>query len=111
MAWRQASLALWADKMQLLRAASRARQQEDEEDESSATPTTPDPMSPEPTTRRRRRPATPPLVIPLEGDPVTAGLECLFSVVERAASRTGSALKEEEREEKDAAVEKRLEDL
>jgi hypothetical protein len=43
MAWRQASLALWADKTQLLRAASRARQQEDEEDESSATPATPDP--------------------------------------------------------------------
>jgi hypothetical protein len=111
MAWRQASLALWADKTQLLRAASRAHQQEDEEDESSATPATPDPMTPEPTTRRRRRPAPPAPVIPLEGDPVAAGLERLFSIVESAASRIGSTPKEEEREEKDAAVEKRLEDL
>ncbi|OAF63214.1 hypothetical protein VC83_00618 [Pseudogymnoascus destructans] len=49
-------------------------------------------------------------VIPLEGDPVATGLERLFSIVERAASQIGNP-KEGEREEKDSAVEKRLEDL
>ena len=44
--------------------------------------------------------------MPLEGDPVAAGLKCLFSVIKGAASRIGSTAKEEEREEKDAAVKK-----
>ncbi|ELR07721.1 hypothetical protein VC83_03770 [Pseudogymnoascus destructans] len=57
-----------------------------------------------------KRPTLAP-VIALEGDPIAIGLEHLFSIVKRAASQIGSALKEEEREEKDAAVEKQLKDL
>ncbi|ELR09466.1 hypothetical protein GMDG_00648 [Pseudogymnoascus destructans 20631-21] len=41
---------------------------------------------------------------------LSARLERLFSIVERAASQIGNP-KEGEREEKDSAVEKRLEDL
>ncbi|OAF56523.1 hypothetical protein VC83_07218 [Pseudogymnoascus destructans] len=38
-------------------------------------------------------------------------IDTVTSVVKRAASQIGSALKEEEREEKDAVIKKRLEDL
>ncbi|ELR09944.1 hypothetical protein GMDG_04420 [Pseudogymnoascus destructans 20631-21] len=80
--------------MQLLRAASR-----------------PEPYNYRPynlTTTTTSRPST---SYSLQGDPIAIGLEHLISVVKRAASQIGSALKEEEREEKDAVIKKRLEDL
>ncbi|OBT68867.1 hypothetical protein VE03_02068 [Pseudogymnoascus sp. 23342-1-I1] len=128
-AWRQASLALWADKTQVLRAASRAYQRDEDDDESSAPSETP-PLTAQRRPQRRRRQATstsvsaspsasafsppslrsPSMPLPQE-DPIAIGLGRLVSVVESVASRIGIPQEEENREELDAAVEKRLDDL
>ncbi|OBT43073.1 hypothetical protein VE00_05545 [Pseudogymnoascus sp. WSF 3629] len=124
-AWRQASLALWADKTQVLRAASRAYQRDEDDDESSAPSETP-PLMAQHRPQRRRRQATstspsasafsspslrfPSMPLPQE-DPIAIGLGRLVSVVESVASRIGIPQEEENREELDAAVKKRLDDL
>jgi hypothetical protein len=127
-AWRQSALALWADKTQLLRAASRISQRDDDDDDESSAPSeTPSLTAPHRTQRRRRRQATPSLSpsastlglpslsrpsMPLsDEDPIAIGLGRLVSVVESVASRIGAPREEEKREELDAAVKQRLEDL
>ncbi|OAF63033.2 hypothetical protein VC83_00283 [Pseudogymnoascus destructans] len=123
-AWRQSSLALWTDKTQLLRVASRAFQREEDGEASSPPLTTPDPRTsdsttPPPTThhphvsqRRRRHATSTAPSMPLDvGDPIAIGLERLISVVETVASRIGGPQREEGREELHAVVKRRLEDL
>ncbi|KFZ15369.1 hypothetical protein V502_05640, partial [Pseudogymnoascus sp. VKM F-4520 (FW-2644)] len=92
---------------------------------STAPPTTPDPGTADSTTapptthrprvsqRRRRHAASaaPNIPFPDLEDPIAIGLERLISVVEIVASRIGGPQREEGREESDAAVKRRLEDL
>lgn len=115
-AWRQASLALWSDKTQLLRAASRSYQQDEDNDDSSTNLSTPPPTLLRPRQRRRQRETTSasPATIPPE-DAVAIGLGRLIGVVESVAesvtSQIGAPQSEKGRGELDAAVERRLGDL